>query len=915
MHTFTRAFERLAGSLLVGALIAACWVLTAPAAGAGECTITGASPMGVTCAQANIDTLNGPMSRVLTNDGDIGVTVTSAGQVVGAGLVVETSGTPHAIDIVNNGLIEADVGDPTSGALEIAGNGGAIRYSGSGVVRNLNSNGNGIFATNQAGGSIHLAIDGGVLGGQSYYAVAATSDYGAITVSTGAGLLVGGLGIVATTDGKISIENRAGIEAQYAGIVADACDCGTIHIDSYGDITVSDASGDGIVAYGASKTVINVLGGTIAANTGIVVVPAADASADILIAQGATITADDVAINGQIARSDITIAGTISGSTAAIYLGADDDTVTIHGTARIYGTVYAGIHADFDTLKLGGAVAGIFDLDELDPTTGQFVGFDDVRKAGTSTWTVVDTGGFYAGTIEIDQGRLRVDTPIPGLTANIGANGTLGGIGALGAFTADGTVAPGNSIGTLTVNDAVFNPGSTFAVEIDPAQSDQVKATNSVAIHGGTVAVSAMAGAYAPGQQYDILLLESPGLIDYLPGFSAVTINSGLLDPTWIAESDKVVLSITPVAIESRGRTPNQKATGRALDAFGTAAPHFAALFGLSAAQLPAALDMLSGEVHAATRTTLLDHAGVLRKTALDRLESVFDAVPVSEPLFYAADTSSPPEAGRHIWATGFGLTGAINGDGNAGAIQHGLGGLVAGIDGVIGLWRVGLMAGYGHGGLATRNARAEIDSGTVGLYAGTMLGDTRLSLGALYTGHALATSRTVALPGVTETLQASYGAGTAQVFARAAQHFDLGTYEIEPFAELAYLNLATGAFAETGGAAALSAPAGTMNALTATLGLGGKADMVLDGGILATFKASAGWRQTFADPALSQNAFMGGTAFTIAGPSPAGGALAVSAGLDLDFSAAARLSLTYDGQLAGAGHNHAFKASLAGRF
>ncbi|WP_122448130.1 autotransporter outer membrane beta-barrel domain-containing protein, partial [Pseudomonas viridiflava] len=72
-------------------------------------------------------------------------------------------------------------------------------------------------------------------------------------------------------------------------------------------------------------------------------------------------------------------------------------------------------------------------------------------------------------------------------------SGILGGNGSVGALTANrgGTVAPGNSIGTLRVaGDLLLAPGSTYEVELSPAGSDRLVVGGQATVTGATMALA-----------------------------------------------------------------------------------------------------------------------------------------------------------------------------------------------------------------------------------------------------------------------------------------------------------------------------------------------------------------------------------------------------------------------------------------
>ena len=94
-------------------------------------------------------------------------------------------------------------------------------------------------------------------------------------------------------------------------------------------------------------------------------------------------------------------------------------------------------------------------------------------------------------------GTLAVNGSLAG-NVTVGTAGTLGGNGTIaGLVTNNGTLAPGNSIGLLTVNGSfVQSAGSTYQVEANAAgQADRINvAPGTAVIQGGTVQVLA-AGA------------------------------------------------------------------------------------------------------------------------------------------------------------------------------------------------------------------------------------------------------------------------------------------------------------------------------------------------------------------------------------------------------------------------------------
>ncbi|QDZ13392.1 autotransporter outer membrane beta-barrel domain-containing protein [Devosia ginsengisoli] len=583
-----------------------------------------------------------------------------------------------------------------------------------------------------------------------------------------------------------------------------------------------------------------------------------------------------------------------------------------------------------DTLALGGTTDDIFDASQL--VTGQsFGGFEQLEKAGANTWTLTGDGSGFGGQTNVVEGTLLVNGSLGG-TLDVLDGGILGGSGTLGAGAGSlvtiangGTLAPGNSIGTIVVDgDLVFDPGSIFEAEIDPAlAADLVDVSGTVTINGGTVHALKAGGVYTPDSRWTII--DAAGGVTGT--FDALSQNMPFVNLALAYDANAVFVDAkrNTTSFCDVAATANQCETGNGLEPSGPGNPVYDAVAALPDVESARdALDGLSGEIHASGQTALIEDSRFVREAINDRLRSAFGQPGASYApvLAYSADGTpmavAADDTGPAVWGHGFGSWSSTDSDGNAAAFSRSIGGLLIGTDGLVGDWRIGLLAGYSRSAFNVddRASSGTSDNYHVGLYGGTEWGDIAFRTGAAYTWHNLETRRTVSMPGFSDALDAAYNAGTFQAFGELAYGFELdnGT-RFEPFANLAHVSLHTGSFSETGGAAALSGPGSNADVTFATLGLRAEHTLAL-GTVDATLRGMVGWKHAFGEVTPdSIHAFASGDAFTIAGAPIAKDTAVIEAGLDLNFTPETTFGLSYNGQIAGSAQDHGFKANLTVKF
>ena len=137
----------------------------------------------------------------------------------------------------------------------------------------------------------------------------------------------------------------------------------------------------------------------------------------------------------------------------------------------------------------------------------------------------------------------------------------------------------------------------------------------------------------------------------------------------------------------------------------------------------------------------------------------------------------------------------------------------------------------------------------------------------------------------------------------------------IEPFVGLAWSDLRTRGFSESGGSAALRGQSSNDQQTASTLGVRAQTDFTL-AGAEGRLQATLGWRHAFGDvlPKTSM-AFDGGQAFTVAGSPIARNAALAELGAEVAVSRNATLGLNYSGQYGGGNREHAGSLNVRWRY
>lgn len=551
---------------------------------------------------------------------------------------------------------------------------------------------------------------------------------------------------------------------------------------------------------------------------------------------------------------------------------------------------------------------------------GRITGAGGLLKSGTATLTLTGTSG-YSGDISVTSGKLvvgddgRPDVRLPG-TAVVSGTGFIGGFGTVGTLSvgAGGTVTPGNSIGTLRVaGNATLAAGSTLQAEITPdGQSDLLAVAGSAAVGGASVYVLKAAGNYAPGQRYTILTAGG-GVVGT---FASLSQNLPFLDLQLAYDANDVYLDIArnQMPFPAVGITGNEIATASAIEVLGPSNPLYVAVVNqTNVASARSAFAVISGEIHSSAVSTLTDESRLVRDAALDRARWHGALRTGNETSVHADGLEGT------FWARGLGTWGRIEGGSNASSLRHDAQGVMVGYDTTLeAIGTLGFAAGYTSGRLSADRVSSSLSSDNyhAAIYGAETFGALNLRFGAALTWSDLSSHRNVVFPGFSEMERAGYTGRTTQAFGEIGYRLPVTGGMIEPFAGLTYVDVRTGGFRETGGAAALSSGNGASGA-TASSTLGAHAATRVDlFGIAIEARGTLGWQHAFLNSAPGLSVSLAGSpSFTVAGIPAGTDQMILEAGIEIPLADHAAFGLSLGGALAPKAYEGTAKGRLTWTF
>ncbi len=491
-----------------------------------------------------------------------------------------------------------------------------------------------------------------------------------------------------------------------------------------------------------------------------------------------------------------------------------------------------------------------------------------------------------------------------------------------------GVVAPGNSIGTISVAGNFVNSASgTYLAEVvGQGQSDRITVGGAAALQGGTVVVSVLPGlAFAPSTKYT-LVSAAGGLSGT---FAAVNELYPFLLSNLSYDANNAYLTLQVGGFAAQALNPTQYAVGRVLDASApNATGDYATVLGTlataTAAQGQVVMTALSGQNYAGFSSSMVQGAQLFMNNFANQTggggSPVSNRVALAEACDVACDVTQPPQWGA--WGGGLGGLGVIGANQPLGTVTYNVGGFAAGLDRLITpTTRLGVTAGYTTGTqwVGGFDGVGRSDTFQAGLYGG--YAQDKVYADAIV-GYAYGYNqmwRNILIPGLQQrTAQGRTSANQFYGQAETGYRFDLGTNAqafVTPFARLQAYTGTQNAFTETGAQSLnLTVAQQTTNSLRSVLGaqLGGAMDLGWREKLAVQFRL--GWSHEYADTGRPVTATFAGApalAFTTYGVAPQRDGAVVGFSANTAIAEATSLYLRYEGDISGQDSAHALTAGV----
>jgi uncharacterized protein with beta-barrel porin domain len=610
---------------------------------------------------------NGSLTGTVTSTGGgIGGVGGSMSLVANAGTTIVFAGNTYTgTTTVNNGAILFTPNDNSFSAASAVtiNSGGTFLLTGS--LQTVN-------AVALAGGSLE---SGNLIGAVTSTGGTLINMFGSMSLTANGGTTTVG-GFSSGYTGATTVNNGAillgGVANGFsAASVTTINTGGTVDLGGFAQTVDNVALAGGLMSNGALTGAVTSTGGTIASIGGGMNLTANGGTTTFFVGNtytGATTVNNGAILLGGAANGFSAASATTVNTGGTVDLGGFAQ--TINNVALAGGLLSNGALTGAVT-STGGTIAGIGGAMNL------------TANGGTTTVTGTNT---YSGPTTVNGGLLSVNGSIVS-DVTVNAGGTLGGNGTVGNTTINGgALAPGNSIGLLTVQGSlVFTAAANYMVQVSPVNADRTNVTGAATLGGATVNASFAPGTYV-AKQYTILNAGG-GVQGTFSSLVNTDLPSGFKASLSYDTRDAYLnLALDFVPPPGTGLNANQRNVGNAIVNFFNSSGGIPIVFG---ALTPAGLTQLSGEAGTGSLQTTFNAMNQFIGVMTDPfVAGRGDTVPAGGTIAGYADeeasayapkrrpsdalaainTKAPPRAATFeqrwsVWAAGFG--GSQTTDGN----------------------------------------------------------------------------------------------------------------------------------------------------------------------------------------------------------------------------------------------------------
>ncbi|WP_198670314.1 autotransporter-associated beta strand repeat-containing protein [Dyella sp. C9] len=596
---------------------------------------------------------------------------------------------------------------------------------------------------------------------------------------------------------------------------------------------------------------------------------------------------------------DVAFAGVITGTGAVVKDGTGDLALT-GANAYTGGTVVYGGSLTGDTTSLQGDIVDhalvTFNQAADGIYAGALSGDGRLAKTGAGTLILNGNSAAFAGTTSIAGGTLEVGdadhaTAELGGGVTVQTDGTLRGHGTIdGDVVNGGTVRPGGSVGTLTINgNYTQTAAGTLLIDTTADGMGSALKVNGKAAIDGAAMLLLPSSDWKPNTNYQVL--NATGGVS--GQFATVQSNFAFVTPSLVYGTENVGFSLVrnQVSFPDVATTPNAKGASAVVESLGAGNAVYDAVLMLDKPTAVSAFNQLQGQIQVSVRTAIMDNDRYVRDAVTAHLSGVDSS---------ATGKSATSDGGVTAWTSAWGHWGSHDGDGNAFDLSNNGSGLVVGADLPVGSdYRVGALIGSGEGTARTDSPSESSHQVNTyaGLYGAAAFGQVNVQAGAVYGWQKIDTNRTLSFGSFAGSANARYHGNTAQGYVDGSYAFEVGHSTVSPFANIAYDYLHTNAMREAGSAAALASDAEGSSITTGTLGVRGSFALDDTGALRAV--VSLGWQHAWGDvtPTTILRFASGSQSFDVAGVPAARNAAAVNGGISFKVAKDVTVDATYSGQ------------------